>query len=257
MNKNKVSIRMIQYELRNVAGNPFVHIFGVGFPILMSIIITKAVSSEMPDTSYLYEVITSIFLGIGAIIPMATILMGYSSTCSQDIEKGIPLRMQLFGFSEKYTIINRLIAEFIYMTCAFAIYFIVGFSTLELVMPVAYGVIVYFLCMYIFASVLFILAHAIANIMKKFGLTYMITMIIYFGLMILSGMMGITVDKLPKGLQIVSNLLPSTYMNKDIYTVWVGKTYNFVPLIQSYIFFFAISGILFFVMSYRLKRNLH
>lgn len=257
MNKNKVSFRMIQYELRNVAGNPFVHIFGVGFPILLSIIITKSVASDMPNTSNLGEIITSIFLGIGAIIPLATILMGYSSTCSQDIEKGIPLRMQLFGFSERYTIINRLIAEFIYMTCAFIIYFIVGFNVLNLAAPVASGVIIYFLCLYIFAAVLFIWAHAIANIVKKFGLTYMITMIIYFASMILSGMMGMTVDKLPKGVQIISNLLPSTYLNKDSYTFWIGETYNYVPMIQAYIFFFAISGILMFMMIYRLKRNLH
>ncbi|WP_313130679.1 ABC transporter permease [Anaerocolumna sp.] len=257
MNKNKVSLRMIQYELRNVAGNPFVHIFGVGFPILLSIIITKSVSIEMPDNSYLGEVITSIFLGIGAVIPMATILMGYSSTCSQDIEKNIPLRMQLFGFNEKYTIINRLIAEFIYMTFAFLIYFIVGCNVIEIVMPVVSGVIIYFVCLYIFAAVLFILAHAIANLVKKFGLTYMITMLIYFGMMILSGMMGITVDKLPKSLRIVSNLLPSTYFTKDFYTVWIGKAYNFGPMIQSYIFFFAISGILIFIMIYNSKRNLH
>jgi ABC-2 type transport system permease protein len=248
---------MIQYELRNVAGNPFIHIFGVGFPILLSIMITKSVANDITDTSYLGEAVTSIFLGIGAIIPLATILMGYSSTCSQDIEKGIPLRMQLFGFSEKYTIINRLIAEFIYMTCAFTIYFIVGFNTLNLVVPVASGIIIYFICLYIFAAILFILAHAIANIVKKFGLTYMITMIIYFATMILSGMMGITYDKLPKGLQIASDLLPSTYFNKDIYTVWVGKTYNYVPMVQSYIFLSAISGILIFMMIYRLKRNLH
>src|SRR5690554_2430497 len=136
MNRNKVSFRMIQYELRNVAGNPFVHIFGVGFPILMSIIITKVVASEAPDGINIGEIVTSIFLGFGAIIPLATILMGYSSTCSQDIEKGIPLRMQLFGFSEKYTIINRLIAEFIYMTFAFVIYFIVGINALDIVRPV-------------------------------------------------------------------------------------------------------------------------
>lgn len=257
MNKNKVSLRMIQYELRNVAGNPFVHIFGVGFPILLSIIIAKSVTSEISDNSYLGEVITSIFLGIGAVIPMATILMGYSSTCSQDVEKDIPLRMRLFGFSEKYTIVNRLIAEFIYMTLAFLIYFIVGCNVLKIVTPVASGVIIYFVCLYTFAAVLFILAHAIANLVKKFGLTYMITMIIYFGMMILSGMMGITVGKLPKSLQIISNLLPSTYFNKDFYTVWIGKTYNFVPMIQSYIFFSAISGILIFVMIYNSKRNLH
>lgn len=256
MNRNKVSFNMIQYELRNVAGNPFIHIFGVGLPVLLSIIITKAVSSDIPD-SYLGEVVTSIFLGIGAVIPLATILMGYSSTCSQDIEKNIPLRMQLFGFSEKFTIINRLIAEFIYMTGAFLIYFLVGYHTIKIVMPVASGVVIYFACLYIFGAALFMIAHAIANLVKKFGLTYMFTMILYFAIMILSGMMGITYDKLPKGLQVISNMLPSTYFNKDFYSVWVGKAYNFVPMLQSYIFLFAIAGILIFAMLYSSKRKLH
>jgi ABC-2 type transport system permease protein len=256
--KNKISPRMIQYELRNVAGNPFVHIFGLGFPILLSILITKSVSSEIGNSSsYINEVITSIFLGIGAVIPLATILMGYSSTCSQDIEKDIPLRMQLFGFSEKYTLINRLIAEFVYMTFAYILYFIVGWKVIKIAVPTASGVVIYIVCLYTFAAVLFILAHGIANLVKKFGLTYMITMIIYFGMMVLSGMMGITLDKMPKKLQIISNLLPSTYFNKDFYSVWVGKDYNFGPMIQSYIFFFAVAGILIFVMFYRSKRNLH
>lgn len=257
MNKNKVSFKMIQYELRNVAGNPFIHIFGVGFPILLSIVISKSIAGEMGNSSYIGEVVTSIFLGIGAVIPMATILIGYSSTCSQDIEKGIPLRMKLFGFHEKYTIINRLIAEFIYMTFAFLMYFIVGFSTIDIVSPTPLSVVIYFGLLYLFGAILFILAHSIANLIKKFGLTYLITMILYFGMMILSGMMGITIDKLPKGLKIVSRLLPSTYFTKDFYTVWIGKSYNFAPMIQSYIFFFAISGILTFAMIYREKRNLH
>lgn len=247
---------MIVYELRNVAGNPFVHIFGVGFPILLSIIISKAVSSEITESTYLSEVITTIFLGIGAVIPLATILMGYSSTCSQDIEKEIPLRMQLFGFSEKYTIINRLLAEFIYMTLAFLIYFAVGINALDLTVPTVSGLITYIVCIYTFAAILFIMAHGIANLVKKFGLTYMISMLIYFGMMILSGMMGITTDQLPKGLRIIAKLLPSTYLNGDFYSVWVGEKYNYVPMIQSYIFFFAIGGILIFVMIHRMRRKL-
>ena len=257
MNKNKVSVQMIQYELRNVAGNPFVHIFGVGFPILLSIIISQSVSTSISDSTYLREVVTTIFLGIGSIIPMATILMGYSSTCSMDIEKDIPLRMRLFGFSEKYTIINRLLAEYVYMTFAFVLYFIVGILALKLAMPTVGGLLLYIVCLYIFAGIMFMLAHGIANLVKKFGITYLITMLLYFGMMILSGMMGITVDQLPKGVKVISNLLPSTYFNKDFYTVWVGKSYNYGPMIQSYIFMLAISGIILFIMSYRSKRNLH
>ncbi len=257
MDKNKVSLKMVQYELRNVAGNPFVHIFGIAFPILMSIIIIKAMASDISSTTYLGELSTSIFLGFGTIIPMATILMGYSSTLSQDIEKDIPLRMKLFGFSEKFTIINRLIAEFIYMTIAFVIFFVVGYILLGIKEFVISGAITYFICLCIFAAILFILAHAIANLVKKFGLTYMISMLIYFGMMIFSGMMGISTDKLPRSMQVISNLLPTTYFSRDFYGVWIGKAYDFVPMIQSYIFMCAIAGILTFVMVFKSKRTLH
>ena len=248
---------MIKYELRNVTGNPFVHIFGIGFPILMVILISQSIISEIPNNIYLKEAITTVFIGIGGIIPLATILMGYSITCSQDIEKQIPLRMQLFGFSEKYTMINRLIAEIIYMTLAFFIYFIVGITVLNIKMPTVSGALSYSICIYLLAGILFVMAHAIANIVKKFGLTYLISMIFYFGIMILSGMMGIKVDTLPKGIQIISNLLPTTYINNDFYSVWIGKNYNFVPMIQSYLFFIAIAGILIFVMMFKAKRKLH
>ncbi len=257
MNKNRISLKMIQYELRNVLGNPFVHIFGFAFPIMMSIIFTKSISGDITDNSYMGEVVTSIFLGMGTIIPMATILIGYASTCSMDIEKGIPLRMKLFGFNEKYTIINRLIAEFIYMTVVYPIYIAVGLVVIKISAPSALGLIIYSACLYALAVSLFIMAHAIANLVKKFGLTYMITMSIYFGIMIFSGMMGVTVDKLPRGMQVVSNLLPTTYFTKDFYKAWIGKAYNFVPMIQAYIFMFAISGILAFVMIYKSKRALH
>lgn len=257
MNKNKVSFAMIKYELRNISGNPFVHIFGVGFPILLSIIISRSITSGLADNQYIKEIVTSLFLGIGAIIPMATILMGYTCTCSQDIEKDIPLRMRLFGFDEKYTLINRLLAEFIYMTVAFGIYFLNGFFILKIESPKMTGLLLYLLCIYVFAIALFMLAHAIANLTKKFGLAYMFGMITYFAIMILSGMMGITVEQLPKSVQVVSYLLPSTYLYEDFISVWLGKTYNFVPLLQSYIFVFAVSGILLFIMIYRYRRSLH
>lgn len=256
MKKNKVSIQMVSYELRNISGNPFVHIFGIGFPILLAILISKGVSSDITNETYLKQAVTMIFLGIGSIIPMATIFMGYASTASIDLEKGIPLRMQLFGFEEKYTILNRLMAEFVYMTFAFVLYGIVGYFMLQINVPTIQGFLMYILCIYVFSGVLFIMAHAIANLVQKFGLTYMITMILYFGMMILSGMMGISTDQLPKPVKLLANLLPSTYFQKDFYKVWMGKSYNYMPMLQAYIFFIAIAGILLFFMIYRLKRNI-
>ena len=61
-----ISLPMILFEFRKTIGNPYVHIFGVGMPILMMIIITRAVVGGMTEGTVLADVCTSVFLGIGA-----------------------------------------------------------------------------------------------------------------------------------------------------------------------------------------------
>lgn len=256
MKRSKVSLKWIQYELRNILGNPFVHIFGVALPVLLSILITKTSTTDLPQEVYA-EVATTVFLGISTIIPLASILMGYSVLCAQEIEKQVTLRMKLFGVSEKSIIISRLIAEYIYILVAFLLYFLVSGSIIKIEPPKAAGLFAYFICLTCFCFVLFMIAHSLANLIKRFGATYAVSMAIYFGSMILSGMMGMTVDKFPKGVQRISNLLPTTYLNSDFYDVWVAKDYNYMPLIQSFIFVFAIAGIMVFLMFYENRRKLH
>ena len=257
MNRRNVTWYWIKYELRNVAGNPFVHIFGVLFPSLITIILASALGSDLLDSTYQNQVITNLFLGNGTIIPLATILIGYSSLYSQEIENKIPERMRLFGCTERCTICNRLIAEGIFLTFAYIIYFVVNVNVLNIAKPTAAGVIIYFVVSYVLSGILFIASHAIAGLVKKFGLTFLITMTLYFGIMILSGMMGVTKEMLPKGVQVISNLLPTTYMREDFYDIWVGNSYRYVPMIQSFLFLGAVSGILLFVLAYKNRRKLH
>lgn len=257
MKKNRVSFKSIQYELRNIGGNPFIHIFGIGMPLLMAIIIPRAVTPSVHEQAIIKQIVTSIVLGLGTMVTMATMLIGYASQSAEDMEKEIPMRMKLFGFKERYIIINRLIAEFIYMTFAYIIYFSVTMSVNKMITPTVTGMLIYMLAIYSLGIICFLFSHAVVNIVKKFGLTYMITMIIFFAVMILSGMMGIEVEKLPKGVQTISKMLPTTYINGEFYHVWTGEHYNYGPMIQAYIFIIAITGILLFIMQYREKRNLH
>lgn len=243
---------MVLYELRNVTGNPFVHIFGIGLPVFMAVMVTRAAVSEISDASMTRMVSTSIFLGIGALIPMATILMGYSVRQAQDLEKGIPERIQLFGIRNHVTICNRAVSELIFMTVAFVIYFLVGILFMDLEAPVFSGLFIYIICMLFFSIMCFALGHAIASLAKRFSVTYCIVMLVYFACMMLGGMMGMTYENMPDAMQVVAKLLPVTYFNRDFFTIWKGETYNFVPMVQSYLFFGAVSGILLFIA---LKKN--
>lgn len=255
--RKTLSWSMILFELRNVTGNPYVHIFGIGMPILMAFIITRVVASEVTNVSILATVKTTVFLGIGALIPMATILMGYAVSCAQEMEKGIPQRLELFGVSSKESLCNRAVSEGIFMLFAFLIYFLCGALFMDLQTPVVSGAILYAVCIIGISLIFFCLAHALAALLKRFGITYCVTMMIYFGFMILSGMMGITYENMPAAMQTAAKLLPTTYINRDFISIWKGESYNFVPMLQSYLFFAAAAGILLFISMKQKARKLH
>jgi ABC-2 type transport system permease protein len=150
----------------------------------MAILITRISISEIPDASVMKMLSTSIFLGIGAMIPMATILMGYAVRQAQDLEKGIPERMRLFGIRNRVTICNRAVSELIYMAAAFGLYFLAGILFMNLEAPVLSGFVLYAVCMLFFSIMCFMLGHAVAALAKRFSLTYCIVMMVYFACMI-------------------------------------------------------------------------
>ena len=239
--RKTVSFQMLGFEFRKVIGNPYVHIFGVGMPVLMMIIITRAVMSQVAGRAMLEEANTSVFLGIGALIPMATIFMGST----------------LFGIRAGVSICNRILSEIIFMILAFLVYFGVGYAAVDLKAPTLSGGLLYLVCIFSFSVILFCLSHAISSLLRKFSLTYCVTMLLYFGMMVLSGMMGISYDNMPLAVQTVAKLLPVTYINRDFYIVWKGESYNFVPMLQSYLLMAAIAGIAIVFTIKRTERKLH
>ena len=250
-------LQMLAFEFRKTIGNPYVHIFGVGMPVLMMMIITRAVAAEITDAAVLAYTETSIFLGIGCLIPMATIFMGYGISNAQEMEKGIPQRMELFGIRAEVSLCSRILSEALFMAMAFSVYFVAGFALAELKTPKAKGAILYMVCILAFSVILFCFAHAISSLLRKFSLTYCVTMLLYFGMMILGGMMGISFDNMPSAVQALAKLLPVTYINRDFYAVWNGESYNFMPMLQSYLLMAALAGILMFFTVKRSERKLH
>lgn len=246
-----ITPHMLKFQMLNILGNPYVHIFGVGLPVVLALLITKVAISEIPDAGIAPVVSTSIYLGMGALIPMAVLLMGYSVSYAQELSKGIPERMQLFGIRKSILFCNQVIVQMLFLTAAFLIFFLSGFLFSDIERPTASGLICYILCMAVFSIICLSLAHGIACICRSFGRTYCISMILYFAFMILGGMMGISYEDLPEWAQMIAKLLPVTYINRDFYQIWAGKTYHYMPMIQSFLFFGGISGVILF---FALKR---
>ena len=81
-------------------------------------------------------------------------------------------------------------------------------------------------------------------------------MSIYFILMMLTGMMGVKTEQLPDVLQKVAGTLPMTYISSDFVDFWQGGSYNFMPLLQAFLFMGAVTGILLLFSMWKGRRRL-
>jgi len=89
-------------------------------------------------------------------------------------------------------------------------------------------------------------------LLRKYGPTYAVTMILYFAFMIVCGMMGVKVNQLPEIVQSVAYTLPMTYISTDFVEFWEKGNYNFGPLFLSTIFLGIVSLVILF---FRIKRS--
>lgn len=250
--RKMITPQMLKFQMLNVIGNPYVHIFGIGLPIILALIITRVAVSELSGSEMASMVSTSIYLGMGALIPMAILLMGYSVSYAQELSKGIPERMQLFGIKKSALFMNHVIVQMLFLIVSFLLFFLSGCMFSKIEQPTVTGCLCYILCIFVFSVICLSLAHGIACICRNFGKTYCVSMMLYFAFMILGGMMGISYENLPKWAKIAAKLLPVTYINRDFYQIWKGKEYNYMPMLQSFLFFGAVSGI---VLFFSLKRT--
>jgi len=229
-----------------LAGNIFTLVFGVIFPILMSIFLGNIVASKAPE-EFRELIMTNVFISNSLMIPLATVFVSYSATFSQELEKRIPLRFRLFGYREKDLIISKIIAYSIFMTMALTVYVIASFLALKIQVPSLSSALILIGSLYLLAIIFFVLAHGISLFFKKFGPTYATTMILYFGIMILSGMFGVQAKDFPEPLMKVAYLLPTTYICGDFIDFWQKGSYNFMPYIQSLVLLTAVALIVLFL----------
>jgi ABC-2 type transport system permease protein len=255
MNTKLFNLALIKYELRNLIGNIFTLIFGVVFPIFMTIFFGTALVSQVPAEGR-DAFITSIFITNSLIIPLASILIGYSAVFSQELEKNVPLRFRLFGYSEKTVLTSKICANLIFITVALTVYTVVAYSVLKVQVPALSSALILIVSLYLFSTFLFILAHGLALFFKKFGPTFAITMGLYFAIMILSGMFGVQAKDFPDPLKAVAYAFPTTYISGEFIDFWQGGSYNFVPYIQSFIFFAAVSCIVLFMSIHHNSRRI-
>lgn len=253
MMKKRTLRSLLIYEVKNVCGNPFTIFFSTAFPILMLFLMNATFMKQIPEEFRAQEV-TRLFITMIMIIPMSILLIGHGANYAQELEKDVPLRMNLFGFNYTGMMAAKMLANFIFLTAALVLYVCVGALFVEILVPDVRAALINIVALYLLAGIFFVMSHAVATLVKRFGPTYAITMLVYFIFMILCGMFGIQNEMLPGWVRNIAALLPMTYINRDFVDFWQGGSYNFGPFLQALIFLAAVSGVLWFFGARKGKR---
>lgn len=248
--------QLFVYEFKNVIGNIFTIMFGIAFPIVMLMIFTRVFSKGLPEDVVL-SVNSGIFLSMLMIVPMATMLIGYSAVYSQEMEQNVPLRLRLFGLKTQSVLTAKLLSNVLFLLLSTVIYMIVGFLGVKMYRPTILGLFLTFLVVLLLGGIFLVLSHGIANLCGRFSTTYAITMTLYFAFMILCGMMGVRVDQFPDFVQKIAKLFPMTYMNLNdgFSNVWQGKSFQSGGFFLSFAFLTLISVLVLLASQWKNRRR--
>ncbi|GBU10412.1 hypothetical protein AwErysi_00280 [Erysipelotrichaceae bacterium] len=248
--RKKTFFPLFKYEFLTTINNFFTPFFGIAFPVLMGLLLTQTVPFNVPD-NLKAEVATSIIISVSISAVFSVMLVAFPSSYSQDVENNIAYRIELFGFSHANIILAKLLAHYIILTFSLLIFIATMMLTTTLLIPKLSVFLIYVFCLYLLASILFVFSYSVSNIFKKFSYTYAVTLGLFFLFMLISGMMGVSASNLPHILKFISSTFPFPYISTDFIDYWtIGFSgYNFAPLIQGYLFFAAITGVIYFISS--------
>ena len=128
--QNKISLRQLVYELKVLLNNWYIPFFSFIFPTLMVILLSFAVLNDVPE-KYLPLARANMVLNFSPMIILAIQLLGHGSIYSQELEKNIPLRLELFGISKRSSIKVKLITQFVLSTFALIIFYLITLVVLR------------------------------------------------------------------------------------------------------------------------------
>lgn len=175
--------RKLVFEFQNLLGNIITLFVGFAFAPMMALVFCNSYANVPQALNQLY-------LGFFCTIPLSMVFVGFSSLFSQEVEPGFTLRAELFGYSRVSQALHKFMVLTVFVLLSSIIYSWVFLSHFNLPLPneVIIGQMAIFPILN--TAVYFIIVFILTTILKKFSRVYGISMISYFAIMIISGIMG-------------------------------------------------------------------
>lgn len=248
-----MKLNYLVLELKNVFGNFIGLFFSFVFPVLLANILIFSRKNDVP-AEYVGDFKTSIFLTLIAIIPISLALVGFPALFSQETEKGVTKRMVLFGYTVDKQLIHKVLANLVVIVLATVVYFLAVGWVNEINEPSNYSLFVLLSGLLVISIDFYLITFSITWWLKKFSRVYGVTMILYFAIMILTGMFGVTPDKFGTVIETIAKGIPITLLNELMIKNWGETSYS----LGNYLYVligFTIFSLLCFIIARRINRK--
>ncbi len=237
--------KLLKYELKSQMRNWYVPFFGLIFPTLISQLVVRNALTEVPQEILPYVHI-KIFFAFSMYIPLCCVFLAHSYSYGYEVEKEIPLRFRLFGIKESTQISCRLQAVLIVSVIALIIFCLGFFLSFEVPVPSAGAVAISIAVFFALSISLFMLAHSLGLLIRRYDATGGIAMGIYFLFLFMGGGLGMQQENFPKALKVISGIFPFYHVSGTLGSLFYEET-NMAPLVQSLIFFALLSVAMLFI----------
>ncbi|WP_367300601.1 hypothetical protein [Leuconostoc carnosum] len=175
--------RKLIFEFQNLLGNMITLFFGFAFAPMMALVFGSSYDNVPQALNQLY-------LSFFSTIPLSMVFVGFSSLFSQEVEHGFTLRAELFGYSRVSQALHKFIALTGFVLLSSIIYSWIFLSHFNLPLPSPSIMVQMAIFQILNTAVYFMIVFLLTMILKKFSQVYGISMISYFAIMIISGIMG-------------------------------------------------------------------
>ncbi|WP_246574208.1 hypothetical protein [Leuconostoc miyukkimchii] len=175
--------RKFVFEMQNLLGNMITLFFGFAFAPMMGLVFGGSYS-DVP------QALNQIYLSFFCTIPLSMVFVGFSSLFSQEMERGFTLRAELFGYSRLSQAWHKFMAITVFVILSSIIYSYIFLSYFKLPLPNLSIIAQMAIFQILSTAIYFLIVFLLTILLKKFSRVYGVAMISYFGIMIISGIMG-------------------------------------------------------------------
>ncbi len=244
---------LLKYEFKSMLKDYYVLGFGLLLPIFFAILLPLSITSSVPK-AFVNDVLNSFVVAQSQLIILSVLLVSFGVTCALEFKMDIPKRLVYFDIDYKKQIVAKIIVHYTVIVLFIIIYFIVTLTYHNTRIESYKGFMILVSLLLLEGIGALLIAYGVALLSNNFGITYTVSLGLFFIIMFVSGSMGVTYDNMPKAFQTFDDIfIPFATVSRDANKIWSGNSFDITTFMMSWAAFTLI-GLILTVIAIRKRR---